>query len=368
MLSLYKLIFIGAVLLFPAYVPAGMISVRDDATVDVPKGSVTPEIKADARRKAMEKAWSRYLSNNNNVSRTRQAVENAAQLRAMLDTLCSFEFYDEAFDKKAKAFSLSVRASCDEDRINGAFRSFAQTKQSGADSGEGRRPRVTVSFVFLGRRAASEETTLSDKSNTVSTSAAEGGVDSSAASRGGGRTNSSENVAVTQRSKVTATNSDSEYKFVVESTDDAMTAVANTLQSNGFRIRRYPELVTECPGPSIGELSRRYAEMSVNTAWSPQVLKDIFAAVRQCNVPYFAMGLVEIGKSQQNGGIWDVTVSLNVKVNDFTDGQNSECASMSNKQYSANGRDRLEATRKALNIVAQKGTQDMIDLMRDNCF
>lgn len=333
---------------------AQMIEVRDRVSVDVPKGlfSSTPsaELKAEARKQAVDRAWRRYMAQNFSGARAVQARENEQQLRKLADQFCNFNFYDERFDPDARQFSLEIRGSCDQRAIDAAFNQMSRgsTQQAG---GGGRQRGPLVGFVFLARRAASE-TNERESSATVSTT--EGST-------------SAGQAGVTQRSRTSTTTTDSTYRFEVESTDDAMTAVATSLQTNGFRVARYPELVTQCPGPTMGELSKRYAEMTVNTAWNPRDTKGMFDAARQCRVPYFAFGLMEVLKSRQAGvSSFEVVVSLNVKVSDLSEPLPVECASM-NKQFAGRGSDRLEATRNALKITGEEGSRELIDIIRSNC-
>lgn len=345
---------------------AQMVEVRDRATVDVPKsmfgGSPTPELKAEARKQGVDRAWRRYMAQNFSGARAQQAADNEAKLRILADTACKFEFYDEHFDKGASQFSVEVRGYCDQRRIDAEFNSMFRpaTQQASASGGRARGP--LVGFVFLARRAAAE-TNEREASATVSTTGSEGAADS----RRGGATVSSEQAAVTQRSRTSTTTMDAMYRYEVESTDDAMTAVANSLQSNGFRVSRYPDLVTQCPGPSMGDLSKRYADMSVNTAWNPKDTKGMYDAARQCRVPYFAFGLMEVLKARSVGlSSFEVVVSLNVKVTDLSEPLPVECASM-NKQFAGRGADRLEATRSALKLTGEEGSRELLDIIRNNC-
>jgi hypothetical protein len=242
------------------------------------------------------------------------------------------------------------------------FRPTAQ--QASAGGGRARGP--LVGFVFLARRAAAE-TNERETAATVSTTGSEGASDSQRNTRGGSTSASSEQAEVTQRSRTSSTTMDAIYRYEVEPTDDAMTAVATSLQTSGFRVARYPDLVTQCPGPGMGDLSKRYAEMSVNTAWNPKDTKGMYDAARNCKVPYFAFGLMEVLKARQVGlSSIEVVVSLNVKVSDLNEPLPVECASM-NKQFAGRGADRLEAARNALRITGQEGSRELIDIIRNNC-
>ena len=348
---------------------AQMVEVRERVSVDVPAGlfnsSPSAQLKADARKTAVDRAWRRYMAQNFSGVRAQQAQENEAQLRGMVDQFCLFNFYEERFDKDSAKYSLEVRGSCDQSAVDAAFNRMSRPATQQA-SGGGRTRGPMVGFVFLARRAASE-TNESEKSSTVSTTGSEGASDSQKDSRGSSRSTSAEEASVTQRSRNSTTTNDAVYRFEVESTDDAMTAVAKTLQSNGFRVARYPDLVTQCTGPSMGDLSKRYADMSVNTAWNPKDTKGMYDAARQCKVPFFSFGLMEVLKARQVGlKSFEVVVSLNVKVSDLSELLPSECASM-NKQFAGRGADRLEATRNALKITGEEGSRELIDIIRSNC-
>lgn len=93
----------------------------------------------------------------------------------------------------------------------------------------------------------------------------------------------------------------------------------------------------------------------------------MYDAARQCRVPYFAFGLMEVLKARQVGlSAFEVVVSLNVKVNDLSEPLPVECASM-NKQFAGRGADRLEAARNALKITGEEGSRELIDIIRNNC-
>ncbi len=356
---------------------AQQVGVREQASVDVPSGlfgsgSPTPELKQEARRLAVDKAWRRYQAQNFSPARAQQALAHEAALREKVESeFCTFNFYDERFDKDSRKYSVEVRGSCDQRRIDAVFQQFSVASApsdagTGANAAAPRQRLPSVSFVFLARRAASA-TDQHETASTASTTGSESAAENQQASRRGSTSADSEQISVTQRARTSTTQFDTQYQYELESTDDAMTAVANVLQTNRFRVNRYPDLVTTCPGPGLGELARRYAEMKVNTAWSPAQTKGMFDAVRQCEVPLFAFGLMEVLKSQQSGiGMTTVTVSLNVKVNDLSTKLPSECASISS-QFQAVGRDRIDATKAALKHAADQGTRELVDIMRQNC-
>lgn len=354
----------------PQLASAQQIAVRDRVSVDVPSSlfgsGPSMELRQEARKEAVDRAWRRYQAQNFSGARARTAQEHEPALRAVADQYCSFTFHDERFDADAKKFSLEVRGTCDQRAIDAAFGRLTPPGSAAAHRG-GRNQRPLVSFVFLARRAANV-TRHRENASTVATSGAETVTEGQQNSRTASRSSGAEEASVTQRSRESSTSFDAEYDYEVQGTDDAMTAVANVFTTNGFRVARYPELVTSCPGPSLGDLSRRYAEMQVNTAWSPKDTKAMFDAARQCRVPLFAFGLMDVLKSQQTSaeGV-TVTVALNVKINDLSEMVPSECASI-NSQYQGTGRDRLEATNVALKRAAEHGTRELLDIVRQNCF
>ena len=348
---------------------AQVIEVRDQVTIDIPTGlfsnAPSAELKAEARKQGVDRAWRRYMAQNFSGARAQQAAAHERQLRELPDKVCNFTFYDEKFDKDAKTFSLQVRASCDQRAVDAAFAALA--KSAGSPSPDGVRKRgPVVGFVFLARRAATE-TNESEVSSTVSTTGTDGTVDSQRGNTQGSTSSTMDSASVTQSARKSSTTRDAVFSYEVESTDDAMTSVANSLQSNGFRVARYPDIVTQCTGPSMGDLSRRYAGITINTAWSPKDTKGMFEAARQCKVPYFAFGLMEVLKSRQVGlKSFEVVVALNVRVSDLTEMLPTECASMS-RQFAGRGSDRVEAARSALKIAGEEGSRELIDIIRANC-
>lgn len=361
--------FMGSHISANAQVDDSVVSVRQPMSVDVPGGffvtGPTAELKAESRTRAVDLAWRRVVGQAFSDARAQQAIANP-ESRAIADTACDFQVYGEKYNKDTKKYSFELRGSCFKNQMDAEFaKIFKSATQQASPGGRTRGP--MVGFVFLARRAASE-TNEAEAASTVSTVGSEGLSDAQRTSRGNSSTQNTEEAAVTQRSRTSTTVNDAVFRFEVEPTDDAMTAVASALQTNGFQIVRYPTLVTRCPGPSMGELSRRYADMSVNTAWNPKDTAGIWDSALKCKVPYFAFGLVEIMRARQVGVTgFEVVASLNVQVSDLTNEMlPSECASMT-KQYPGYGKDRLEAMRDALKRVGEMGSRDLIDIIRSNC-
>jgi hypothetical protein len=118
----------------------------------------------------------------------------------------------------------------------------------------------------------------------------------------------------------------------------------------------------------MGELSKTYATTVKNSAWPPAQMEGMLNAAQKCKIPYFAFGLMNIGKSREVGlNSVEVNVNLNVSVSDLREPVPSDCAGMS-KDYKGRGRDRLEATSAALRLAAEEGSREMIDIMRQTCF
>jgi len=356
---------------------AQMIDVREKVSVDVPGGlfssGPSQQLKESARKQAVDRAWKRYVAQNFSSARVAQAATNEAALRSLADQACTFNFYDERFDSDAKKFSLEVRGSCDQRRVDAEFARLFQpvAQQAASVGGGGKTP--FVGFVWLAKRAENETNFGQETKSTSSTYAEE--KESSSTSQSNSRRRSSSSSTDTESNSVSSSvrsstiNQDAKYRYVIEPTDDVMTSVAQVLQSNNIDIIRYPELVTSCPGPGMKELSQRYAEEVGNTAWDPSKTKGMYDAARQCEVPYFLFGLMEVLKSRESGvNSVEVTVALNASVRTLTKGPLArECAGFI-KQYSARGRDRLEATRAAMILTGEQGTRDLLDIMRSNCF
>jgi hypothetical protein len=323
--------------------------------------SPSEKIRNDLREQLIQRAWTRYQEQNFSAARKRQAIEKEIHLKSRLSSFCEFTFTNERFDSNTKQLSMEIRATCDPQKIDAEFESLFPLVNEQASNTS----RPNIALLFLGRRAM--EMDQFSPNVSLTNSVREETSESTQANRTSSRT-VEDNSYTRSQSQVTKTR-DAEFKFQNEEVDNATTAVQNALQSNGFLTENYADVVVDCPGPSLKELKERYVSIDINSAWPPNVISGVINAARQCEVPYFAFGLLEIRKSREiTPKVTEVMVSLNVTVRNIPlpNGRARGCASMT-KQYAGRGADRLEASFNALKTTAEEGSRELVDLIKRNC-
>lgn len=355
---------------------AQMIAVRDEITVDVPQGffhsEPSPELKQEARKKAGERAWRRYQAENVSGARASLFAQHKDALLQRAEELCSFTFYEERFDKDALKFAVKVRGSCDQKAIDAYVSSLAGGK---AAQGMGGAKASTITFMFLARRAA-DATIFTDKvtretSSTVSTVGSESSNEAVQMSRDRGDSEATDISSVTQTARTVAKEKtqqrDTVYKYKVEQSEGVDNAVTNVLTTSGYEVSKYADLIAECPGVNLDEVVITFASPEANQAEliSSALRGRMIKSAKACEMDYFAVGLLDILKSERMpDGTERVTVALTIDVRDIRKRIPIAAAAIPAVQYQALGRDRIEAANSALTLAAEKGTREIVDMLR----
>jgi hypothetical protein len=369
-----------AVCLLAGTAAAQQVPVRDEAAVDVPRSvfgsGPSDEVRREARRQAVDNAWRRYQAQNASGARAAFFAQHAAQMRQVAEEACTFQFYDEHHDKDAGRFSVRVRGSCDQRAIDAAVQRLAGGGAAPA-AGGGAKPAIT--FVFLARRAA-DSTTFEDRTTlTRSATAGTGAAESSSeSSRGSGSTSSTSSEeagtvtrSLTVQAKGTVDRRDTVYKYKVEQSEGADNAVTNVLTTAGFEVARYSDVLGECPGVSLDEIVVNFADPKPNQAEfvAAELRRRMIASARKCEMALFAVGLLDILKAERMpDGTERVTVALTVDVRDIRRTVPTAVAAIPAAQFQAIGRDRIEAANSALRLAAERGTREVVDMLRQRGF
>jgi hypothetical protein len=363
---------------------AQMIPVRDAATIDVPKGGLfssgepTREIKEKARAEAKMKAWARYKAQNASGARAAQfAQHDKALLERLENGLCTFSYYDEEFDKAAATFHVKVRGNCDQKAVDAALESIIRAAQGGSSASGSRSAadKASFTFVFFARRAADAkeflDKSISERSVTATTMGTEASAESSQSNRETNVSASQDAVAVSQsvrtETKGTIQRRDTKYDYVVVQSEAVDNAVSNVLVTAGFEVTSYSDVAETCPGVPLNDIIPFFAKPGENQAEliPPPMRTRMYNAARQCEQHFFAVGLLDILKSErQPDGTELVTVALTVDVRDIKKRVPTKVAAIPTVQFRQKGRDRIEAANAALTMAAETGTREIVDILR----
>ena len=350
---------------------AAVIAIREEAKVDVKGSSPSAANKEAARQAAIENVWRRYQSQTATGARAVRFAEHGQELREQVETLCTFTFYEEIFDKPTKSYSVRVRASCDENAVDALLERLSPQPKPAAGGS-----RLPIAFMFLARRAADSREFIDKVSrtsrSTASTVGAESGADIETDAGSGSMSASSDGASVTQtlqtESKGTVDRRDTAFQYVVEQSEGVDNAVTNVLATAGFDVAKYSDVVgSDCPGASVNEVTETFAKPQPNQAElvPAEIRRRMIDASRTCEMAFFAMGLLDILKSEQMpDGLWRVTVALTIDVRDIRRRVPTAVAAIPQAQFQQKGRDRIEAANLALTMAAQNGTREIVDMLR----
>lgn len=354
-------------------VAAQQVSVRDEASVDVEKSMFgsgpSNEAKQEAKRKAVDNAWRRYQSQNTSGARSAIFAAHAAELRKMAEELCAFFFYEETYDKDTGKFSVKVRGNCDQKAVDSAVARLSGGAPAGAAPPVG--TKLNIAFMFLARRAADSTEFTAKVSKSASSTVTTTGSEQSAEATKGNSSASQDGASVTQsastETKGTIKRRDTAYSYVVEQSEGVDNAVTNVLTTGGFDVAKYSDVVGECPGVTLDEVVVNFADPKPNQAElvPPDLRRRMIAAAKKCEMALFATGLLDILKSETlPDRTVRVTVALTADVRDIRKIVPTAVAAIAAVQYQALGNDRLEATNTALKMAAERGTREVVDMLR----
>lgn len=339
--------FIAAVALTLIASPAvaQMIDVRDEASVDVPRGFFGASepalaLKQEARDNAIANAWRRYQAQNLSGARAELFAKHKDAIHQQVKALCSFTPYEERFDKEAATFSVKVRGSCDQ----GAVDAFAK-KLAGDPVVEGMEgEKLSIVIMFLARRA--EESTSVQDVKVDSVTQADG-----------------------TQSKGVTVQRDTVYRYKGEQSENMDNAVTHSLTTGGYNVVRYSDLPGTCSGsgPSLDEVMPTFTAQWRNQAeLIPAGLRErMIKSAKDCEMSFFGVGLLDIFKSEyKSDGSVGVTVALTIDIRDIRKKVPVAVAVIPVTQYHAIGHDRIEAANAALKKAADYGAREIVDMLR----
>lgn len=341
-------------------------NIRAEGTVDIRGSKPSDEDKKRAQEVAKENAWKFFQMSFASGARAANFLTHAGAIKAQMDAFCVYEFYDPNVNKSARTFSIRVNMECNEKTIDALLVNLAGGRKAA------RKERIV--FVFLSRRAADSTEFLEKRSvtnsATVETSGSEMMGDVSSETDSYTLSGSSDGASVTQsqttESKGKVDNRDTVFNYVVEPSDVVDNAVTSGLGDGGYRVIPYGNLAAMgCPPPSIDEIASGLGSSSKQSRelLPNDIRTQMIQAVRQCQIPLFAVGLMDVLKSRKSpDGTWLVTVQLTARIDHALEGYS--IAAIDGIQFEGFGKDRLEAANVALSKAAEAGARTLVDKLQ----
>ncbi|MFN3495884.1 MAG: hypothetical protein ACK40L_15395 [Hydrogenophaga sp.] len=262
-------------------------------------------------------------------------------------------------DKKAKTYSVTVRAE-----IN---TTLLQTKLDAGSAVAGARSseRSLLTFLFMAR---SQDTVQSfqdkeyrrvDASRSYDEKTREGDSFRGNSVSTNGSINQNASVSVTSGGSTTARSDNISWKV-------ANAAEVNTAMTGAFSSAGYEVVEAEyVEGESRGLLSieRIRKDFSTGNDLSAATLRDTANGIRAANIPYIAVGTLDIGMRDRDpaSGNTRVYVTVTGKVLDVTGRFPRTVSSVGPVQYAGLGPNETVARTNALREAAEQAAQQMIN-------
>ena len=337
---------------------AGMVQVT--GTVILPYGgkafSSMPSgsDKQEALKAAKLQTWEVYTAKFS-AAKMNQYLPVKSEFISDIDSyVLSVSVLDEEIDKKSKTMTLVVAANINETAVDAKLASMSAAGQGASGDGS------MFTFVFVARQAVSAKTKDAKRIDITQTegafSASEELVATDTAATSSGNYNAVEKTTTGGSTETTAT----KRTYEVVSSQDIDAAMSAVLSTAGFEIINYEDVVDACGGTEPSVIRDEYGaqdEMSRDSR------REAIAGTRDCDVPLFATGTIDIGVQDTDpktgnkrvyvsvrGQVWNVEARLPKKV-----------ASVGPVQFSGLGPDDSVAMRNALNIAAEEAAKSIVE-------
>nr|KAJ9617946.1 hypothetical protein H2204_013326 [Knufia peltigerae] len=320
---------------------------------------LSADTRAQALNKAKANALEAYIAESG-AAKLRLFESRRAEFLGEIDryVLSAVPLSDNE-DKKAKTYSVTVRAE-----IN---TTLLQTKldAGSAVAGATAAQRSLLTFLFMAR---SQDTVQSfqdkeyrrvDASSSYSENTREGDSFRGNSVSTNGSINQNGSVSVTSGGSTTARSDNISWKV-------ANAAEVNTAMTGAFSAAGYEVVEAEyVEGESRGLLSieRIRKDFSTGNDLSAATLRDTANGIRAANIPYIAVGTLDVGMRDRDpaSGNTRVFVTVTGKVLDVTGRFPRTVSSVGPVQFSGTGPNETVARTNALQLAAEKAAQQMIN-------
>lgn len=304
---------------------------------------------------AVRSAWGQYIGT---LPQTRQLAyrQIEGELTSNLNRyVTNIVVLEESHDKKAKVVQVFIRAEISSAAVDAAFNANSAIQNAGGSGS-------LFTFIFTAREVISIKS-FADKTTQISQS-----KNSAIASAGKANSGASTTVSAQGESfSKTVTGGNVESKaakitYAIRSAQDIDTAMSDILTTAGYEVVLYGDVVSACAGVEPETIR---AEFSVNDDISRQTRKSAIDASRECEVSYFSIGTIDIGKSDTDPitGNQRVYVSVRGQVWDITKRLPRKVASVGPVQFAGLGPDQTVASRNALIIAAKEAAAKLVAQM-----
>ena len=303
---------------------------------------------------AKKDAWNKYTSRFNSA-RMKQYLANRGAIESSMGMIVqNAQVVDETIDKDAKTISVIVRVSINEEAVNSLLSATSAAGQM--ESGEG----SEFVMIFLARQATSS-TRFDEKRTEISKKEGASTAEESMAASGTTMASSQSSSAIIKSTTGGSTTQRSDkIVYDVTSAENVDAAVADVLDGANFETTEYNSIVDDCGGPEMSEFQEQLRD---SDEIQRLTRKAAFDAAKDCEVPYWGMGTLDVGTKDIDpvSGNTRVFVNVRVKVYRLKGKRSKRVAVVGPVQFAGLGPNQTVATNNALLLAGKSAAQTIVD-------
>jgi hypothetical protein len=363
-------ILLAALLLCSAAVIAQSQFSTGRAALNYTGKTAPPAVKVQASQMAETKAIETYYAESGdsdfaNFDKIREQILGNLD-RYVLDAVV----VNEEDHTDIKQYVVTVRVKLNLAALHAVF------KQNSAVASVAKSGKSRLTFLFVARQASDETRYDARVYQRVDTSVKAGGTHSASQSGTEGESVTSSQVT-TNAAKTSTGASVSNASLTVERGGSSTRKASDTawrlfpvsslgavftqsFGNAGFRVTE----ATDVEPYSGGKLHVAVVQDDYKSGsdLKAQTLADVEAGLRNAQIPYLALGTLDVGFANKDSatGLLRVTVTVNAKILDLTDAIPESIATVGPVQYAGLGPTEPEAQTNALRLAAQSACHDLI--------
>lgn len=322
---------------------------------DRPRSS---KVTDEALKQAKELVIKNYASGFNQSKASAYSQKQGEILQNIDNYLLGYNVTDQYCNIEGRTFSLSIRASVNENTLNGLINSMSVAKNVN------RSQKSLIVSMFVAREVEQIQQYDAKVFKRVDQDNFSSETDSIQASGAGAEVNSAQksSQSVTTGGSTTQRSDKIEY-IVSDMGSDLDKTVSKVLTQSGFRVA--PAFAVQRRSGGQFDIAAMKNDFGSANEISPENMDNAAMALQGMNVPYFAVATLDIGSKKKDTvtGNFQVTVSVTGTVYQVDGFFPEVVASVGPVQYSALGADQTTARRNALSIAAEKSTAEIVDTL-----
>lgn len=312
----------------------------------------------EALKQAKELVIKNYASGFNQSKASAYSQKQGEILQNIDNYLLGYNVTDQYCNIEGRTFSLSIRASVNENTLNGLINSMSVAKNVN------RSQKSLIVSMFVAREVEQIQQYDAKVFKRVDQDNFSSETDSIQASGAGAEVNSAQksSQSVTTGGSTTQRSDKIEY-IVSDMGSDLDKTVSKVLTQSGFRVA--PAFAVQRRSGGQFDIAAMKNDFGSANEISPENMDNAAMALQGMNVPYFAVATLDIGSKKKDTvtGNFQVTVSVTGTVYQVDGFFPEVVASVGPVQYSALGADQTTARRNALSIAAEKSTAEIVDTL-----